>query len=399
VDLIVRSQQRPPVRQQPVEVVERKGVGHPDTICDALAERVCVRLCNCYLERFGVILHHNVDKVLLCGGSSRAAFGGGEVLEPIEIYLAGRATSEFRGEQIPVAELAVEECRAWLSAHLFALDVERGVRIFPRFRPGSGELVGLFAKGLAATPLANDTSCGVGFAPLTPLERAVLAAEEALNSAGTKRAHPAIGQDVKVMGVRRDARISLTIGCAMIDRHLRNMDDYTQEKAVALEIALRAARCASGLQVEGIVNAADAIERGDIYLTVTGTSAETGDDGEAGRGNRASGLITPYRPMTMEAAAGKNPVSHVGKIYNVAAAVIADRAAREVPGVLEASCIMVSQIGRPIDDPQVLDLCVSLNDAFKAEDVSPAVSSIAREELNRLPQHQKALMEGNIRLY
>lgn len=89
-----------------VEVVERKGLGHPDTICDAFAESVSVQLCQHYLERFGTILHHNVDKILLCGGSARVAFGGGQVLEPMELYLAGRATSEYEGERIPVAEIA-----------------------------------------------------------------------------------------------------------------------------------------------------------------------------------------------------------------------------------------------------------------------------------------------------
>jgi S-adenosylmethionine synthetase len=50
-----------------------------------------------------------------------------------------------------------------------------------------------------------------------------------------------------------------------------------------------------------------------VYLTVTGTSAEAGDDGEVGRGNRVNDLITPYRPISLEAAAGKNPVTHVGQ--------------------------------------------------------------------------------------
>ncbi len=51
-----------------VEVVERKGAGHPDTICDALAETLSRNLCREYQSRFGYILHHNVDKALLCGG-------------------------------------------------------------------------------------------------------------------------------------------------------------------------------------------------------------------------------------------------------------------------------------------------------------------------------------------
>ena len=91
-----------------VEVVERKGAGHPDTICDALAEEFSRNLCREYLRRTGRVLHHNVDKALLCGGAARPAFGGGELLEPIEIHLAGRAVREFKGVKAPVEEIAVE---------------------------------------------------------------------------------------------------------------------------------------------------------------------------------------------------------------------------------------------------------------------------------------------------
>ena len=96
----------PSPASQPLEIVERKGLGHPDTICDALAENLSRALSRFYLERCGAILHHNVDKALLCGGTARPAFGGGEIAEPIEIYLAGRATAEFEGVTIPVDEIA-----------------------------------------------------------------------------------------------------------------------------------------------------------------------------------------------------------------------------------------------------------------------------------------------------
>ena len=62
-----------------------------------------------------------------------------------------------------------------------------------------------------------------------------------------------------------------------------------------------------------------------MYLTLLGTSAEQGDSGQVGRGNRVCGLISLNRPMSVEAAAGKNPVSHVGKIYNVLAHELAMR--------------------------------------------------------------------------
>ena len=267
MDLVVRTQDSISPAAHEVEVVERKGLGHPDTICDAIAEHFCVRLCREYLRRFGAILHHNVDKVLLCGGAARAAFGGGEVLEPIEIVLAGRATDVYRGERIPVHEIAVDACRVWFRANLPAVDVDRHLRVTVKVRPGSSDLVALFGRSGAAA-LANDTSCGAGFAPETDLERVVLAAERALNAPGTKRSHPAIGTDVKVMGVRHATRIELSIGCAFIGRHLRDLAAYASEKAAAREIALTAARGETQLDVAATVNAADLLGRSSSIGTL-----------------------------------------------------------------------------------------------------------------------------------
>ena len=168
----------------PVEIVERKGIGHPDTICDALAEEVSLALSRFYLQRLGFILHHNVDKVLLRGGAAQSAFAGGEVKEPIEVYLSGRAAREYRGVSIPVDQLAIDACQSWPSANLHALDAKQHVRVHCLVRPGSADLVELFErqrqKGGAL--LANDTSIGVGYAPLTPLESAVIV--QAAASAG-----------------------------------------------------------------------------------------------------------------------------------------------------------------------------------------------------------------------
>ncbi len=184
-------------QDQAVEIVERKGIGHPDTICDALAEELSRTLCRHYLDHFGLVLHHNVDKALLWGGISRPAYGGGEIVEPMEIFLSGRATSEFKGETVPVDELALQSCTNWLQSNFHALDPATDVRIHSMIRPGSADLVELYLRqektGIA---LANDTSCGVGYAPLSELELTVLEVERTLNAPEIKRAHPeTAGQD------------------------------------------------------------------------------------------------------------------------------------------------------------------------------------------------------------
>jgi S-adenosylmethionine synthetase len=342
-----------------------------------LAEEVSVALSRFYLERFGAILHHNVDKILLVGGKSKPAFGGGEVTAPIELYLAGRATFEAQGVTIPVHELAVESCRAWLRAHLRYLDVERHVRIHCQIRAGSSELVELFLRRpRAAEWLANDTSCGTGYAPWTPLEALVLRLEPELRSATALRAHPERGEDIKVMAVRNGARIALTVADAFVDRAVRSLEHYR-----ALREALREDVRVSAGPAEIEVNAGDDLERGAIYLTVTGTSAEAGDDGEAGRGNRSNGLITPYRPMSMESVAGKNPVSHVGKIYNVVAFRIAALMIESIAGLRSVSCQLVSRIGAPVREPQLVHLRCWLEPGRRTSDIQPAAAQVVAREL------------------
>lgn len=380
----------------PVEVVERKGIGHPDSICDAIAERVCVQLCQYYLERFGVILHHNVDKVLLCAGRSEPAFAAGRMIEPLEIYIAGRATSEHAGVKIPVHEIAVEACRHWLRAHLRYLDVDHDVRVVSRLRPGSRDLNWLFSRCSDAA-LANDTSCGAGFSPLTDLERVVFAAERGLNDARTKQTHPALGEDVKVMGVRRHGLIELTISCALLGRHLADINDYRETKHTAATLAAEAARRVSTLPVNATVNVSDDIERGDIFLTVTGTSAEAGDDGQTGRGNRVCGLITPYRVTAVEGAAGKNPVSHTGKLYNILAPRIATAITTEMPEVHDVACVLVSRIGQRIDDPQLVD--VALSSTAAVHTLQRRASELVHTELGTLRSLREELLGDRITLF
>ena len=388
--LLVGTLESPSPASLPLEMVERKGLGHPDTICDALTENLSRALSRVYLERFGAILHHNVDKALLCGGAARPAFGGGEVSEPIDIYLAGRATASFDGVAIPVDEIAVEESRRWLRENLRHLDAERQVAIHPRIRPTSPDLAALFLRGQkAGAPLANDTSLGVGFAPLDDLESAVLAVERKLNSVAVRAAQPEIGEDIKVMGLRSGRDRTLTVACALVGRHVADLDDYLRKKARIRDIAAEAAQGA-----EVALNTADGDTADSVYLTVTGLSAEAGDDGQVGRGNRVNGLITPYRPMSLEAAAGKNPVTHVGKLYNVLANRIARALVAEVSGVQEAYCYLVSRIGRPITEPQLVDLKLRLGDPADLAAVRPRAEELARGEIAGVTTLWRELLEG-----
>jgi S-adenosylmethionine synthetase len=383
-----------------VEVVERKGLGHPDMICDALAETLSQNLCREYQARFGAILHHNVDKALLRGGRAAPAFGGGSLISPINVYLAGRAVRQISGKAVPVKEVAIEGSRAWLRANFHALDPERHVQIHDLIRPGSQDLQSLFSRKSNRTiPLANDTSFGVGYAPLSPLERLVLAAEKRINGRDRWNDHPAWGEDVKIMGIRHRDWVSLTVACAMIDRHLARLDDYLSEKA-AIETLVRELAEAHGfLRCEVQVNAADDPSAESIYLTTTGTSAEAGDDGEVGRGNRVNGLITPSRPMSLEAAAGKNPVSHVGKIYNVTARDIAETLVGALADIVSAQCLLVSRIGAPVTEPALVQIKLATRDGIAADAMKREVADITAYRLRRIPKLIDEYLAGAISLF
>lgn len=383
-----------------VEIVERKGLGHPDTICDALAETLSRNLCRHYQDRFGTILHHNVDKALLCGGRAAPAFGGGSVLAPINIYLGGRAITQVGNKDIRVEEIAIEGSRSWFRANLHALDVERYVHFHALIQSGSRDLQELFSRGSQqAPPLANDTSVGVGYAPMSSLERLVLAIENRVNGRDRNREHPAWGEDVKVMGVPIGRSLHLTVACAMIGRYLDRIADYLAEK-IELESLVRDLAMQHGFPACDVrINAADEPDTGTIYLTVAGTSAEAGDDGEVGRGNRVNGLITPCRPMSLEAAAGKNPVTHVGKLYNVVARDIAETLVATMPEIVAAQCLLVSRIGTPVTNPAVVQVKLATHDGMPVEKFEQQVRDATEDRLARIPALIDDFVAGRIHLF
>lgn len=352
--VIVEPLGSPRPTEQHVEIVERKGVGHPDTICDAIAEQISIALSREYVRRCGRILHHNIDKGMLLAGQVEHAFGGGRQIKKIRLIFGDRATCEFGGEKIDVAAIAAASARQWIAAHLRHVDAERHVVYENALAPGSPELSGIF---LADVPVlgANDTSACVGYYPLTDTERLVLATERYLNSSAFKAKFADTGEDVKVMGFRVADRLQLTVAMPLLETRIADEAAYFGRKA-AIEGALRSfvdGQRGGLSEVRVALNTLDRRGAGlaGVYLSLLGTSAEDADSGEIGRGNRVNGLISLNRPASAEAAPGKNPVSHVGKIYNVLAHRLAERIYREVPGVAEVSVWLCSRIGAPINSP------------------------------------------------
>jgi len=383
------------VEDQTIEIVERKGIGHPDSICDGIAEHVSSALAQTYLDRVGKVLHYNTDETQLVAGSSDAAFGGGEVREPIYVLIVGRATKSYEGETIPVDSIALEAAREYLRSEIPGIDLERHAVIDVRLGEGSGDLRDVFGGEGRRIPMANDTSFGVGHAPLTETERIVREAERRLNGEFAADT-PALGPDVKIMGKREGDRIDLTVAAAMIDEHVPDMEAYKETVESVRAFVADVAADHTDRAVDVDVNTADDYETESVYLTVTGTSAEHGDDGSVGRGNRANGLITPNRSMSMEATSGKNPVNHIGKIYNVLATEIAAEVVAEVSGIRDLRIRLLSQIGRPIDEPHVADAHAVTAEGVELADIEDEIGAIVDDQLADVRGVTDRVIEGDI---
>ncbi|QSG10786.1 Archaeal S-adenosylmethionine synthetase [Halapricum desulfuricans] len=382
------------VEDQDVEIVERKGIGHPDSICDGVAESVSRALAQAYLDRYGTVLHYNTDETQLVAGTAAPAFGGGEVLDPIYLLVVGRATKTYDGRRFPAESIALEAARTYLDETFPSLDVGTDVIVDVKLGEGSGDLQEVFGED-GAVPMANDTSYGVGHAPLTETERIVLNTERQLNGPYSDD-NPGVGQDIKVMGKREGDHIDVTVAVAVIDDYVESMSEYRETIEGVREYVSDLASEYTDRSVDVYVNTADNYDEGAIYLTTTGTSAEQGDDGSVGRGNRANGLITPNRPMSMEATSGKNPVNHIGKIYNLLSTEIAQSVSDRVDGIREVQIRLLSQIGQPIDKPHVADAQLVTEDGVSVADVESEVEATIDDELSDITDVTEAVIEGDI---
>jgi S-adenosylmethionine synthetase len=395
--IVVESYRGKPVSEQRVEVVERKGTGHPDQMCDSMMEAISVALSREYLRVFGTILHHNIDKGLLAAGMVEKDFGGGRVVRPMELIIGDRATFASGGTTIPVEEIAVGAARRWLRENLRFVDPERHLVCRTVLAPGSEELADIFARP-GEVKAANDTSAAVGYYPLSPMERAVLGLERFLNGREFKERFPETGEDVKVMGARNGQDLDLMVAMPLIARFVSSERGYFDRKGELLaEMRSFAGQFNEFRKTEIHFNNLDVPGRGlgGVYLSLLGTSAEDGDSGQVGRGNRVNGLIAINRPMGTEAAAGKNPVSHVGKIYNVLTHRLAREICEEVGGIREAYVMLLSRIGSPIDRPRLASVRLLPEKGRRIAEVRRQVEDICRRRLDRMAEFCAALARGD----
>ncbi|RLG67648.1 S-adenosylmethionine synthetase, partial [archaeon] len=305
------------------------------------------------------------------------------------------------GDEIPIDKIAIETAKKWFRENLRFVNPDVHVKYQVELKPGSEELISIFkrTKGFLG---ANDTSAAVGYAPMTPLEKLVLSLENYLNSSDFKSEFPETGEDVKVMGLRVKDDIDITIAMPFIDRYVDSEKTYFRLKSEVLEEINQHLEKTIGKSVKVNFNALDSPGKGvnGVYLTVLGTSAEAGDSGEVGRGNRVNGIIPLNRPTSSEAAAGKNPISHVGKIYNILSYRLAERVYSSVDGVKEIYVWLLSQIGEPIHQPKIVAAEVTLEKNVSLNSVKKRIEETLRSGLSEenLSRFLEDLIQGRIRV-
>ncbi len=384
-----------------IGLAEVKGPGHPDSLADDLAEALSSAYALHTLARAGAVLHHNFDKVCLLGGASTVSLGSGVVTSPVRVLVNGRASLRFAGRDLGVPALLRSVVRDFFTHRLPGLDagaLEVELNLSTASSPGHVddpraldtrrhwfEPRSLDDLRERRTLLANDTSLGTGFAPLDPASVFAITAIGALRS----RSWEWLGGDIKAMVLHRGDRLTAVLCLPQLAHAVPDLATYQANLESAAEL-LHASAQSMGLSLELSLNTRDRPDALELYLTATGSSLESGDEGVVGRGNRVNGVITPMLPMNMEGFAGKNPVYHVGKLYNVVAVLVAVELHERFGGRFVVH--LVSAAGRPLLEPHRVVI-----DADRTDLPPAGVLEIVRRGLNAIPKITDRIVRSSAR--
>lgn len=328
------------------EVVETKGKGHPDNICDTLAEKISANYSNYCLKNYGVILRHMVDKLSILGGGSKVGFGFGKMTSNIRILVNGRFTSKFKNEEINYMTIVSNTIHEYFEELFPLLDHKKYLTIIDNTHCNEGPGVvydnngtthndrKAFFEAIDETDSlkhnnflrCNDTSTTASYYPLSKLERTVLSIEQTLNSKEYKVDNEWVGSDIKVMGIRREDNIEITCCVPLISIYVKDINDYKNKlENIRADIDKIIRTEFKNNNIKIYLNTRDNHEKNDLYLTAIGSAVESGDEGAVGRGNRSRGVIPFCRNFSMEASCGKNPVYHTGKLFTAIGDIISQQ--------------------------------------------------------------------------
>jgi len=384
------------ILNQSFEVVERKGVGHPDTLADGLAEAVSIAYSQYCLKQFGAILHHNVDKTNITGGLVDIDFGRGIMTEKAKVIVNGRMSTDYAGHPIDVEGIQSKAVVEYLNKVLPHFDTDKWLEFISSSVPYSHNPYWYHPRGIQDLPeiiypKCNDTATCVGYWPLTLGDNLALYLEGWFYTEGGKPKFNYIGQDIKCMVVINGNDIKITMNIPFISTQTPDVEFYKARlQSIKAELTRLAYQISgSGFDIELSLNGMDNDEKNDYYLLLTGSCIEAGEEGVVGRGNKTRGTINSTRPFTMEAPSGKNPVYHVGKIYTM----MADEIAKEVSERFDcaAQVFLTSKIGNNLYDPEDINVLTDIR--LSKSDIQPIITkAIERRDWTNLLVNESALV-------
>ncbi len=352
------------------EVVERKGLGHPDTLADGIAESISLAYSKHCIETFGLVLHHNVDKISILGGLCDIRYGYGEMIKPIRLILNGRMSKSFASVPIDIERMQKDSATGYLKERLPRFDIERRLEVHNFVTSNSRNPYFFNPRDASDLPehtsaYANDTSTMTGFWPLSELEKSVLRCECSFYEKSMKPKFSFVGQDIKVMAVRSGNSAKFVVCAPFFASQITDEKDYFEKKQIVYEYLLWQLRNGENshditldLNTEdNRVNKARKPLARELYFCVSGSALDYGEEGVVGRGNRTYGLISCMRPSTAEAICGKNPVYHVGKVYNYVLREVSRLISEEFD--CKVDLVATTRNGDPLYDPSKLNVNAS----------------------------------------
>jgi len=409
---------KPKINDSEYEIAERKGIGHPDNLCDAVAEKISVAYSKYCLEKYGFILRHMVDKIAILGGSSKVCFGRGEMTSPIRLLLNGRFTHRFKEVEIDYLDIANKVVKDHFENIFPLLDTDKWLKVIDNthFSQGPGVVYGedgttknersqffLVSDDKSVKHhnngfRSNDTSTTVSYYPLSDLENMVIMSEEFLNSPDFKKTHQYVGTDIKVMGKRVKKDIELTLCVPFIAKFTPDQNFYINKLKDLKDLIIKTLKKEfSRYSINIFLNTRDNLNNQDIYLTTIGSAVESGDEGAVGRGNRSNGVIPFTRNMSSEAPCGKNPVYHTGKIFTVIGDIIAEEIYKSLG--IENTVYLTSQMGGDMNDPW--QVAIAVNGYRRNIDVKLKndIENIVEEKLKKHIEATNKIVDGKIKIY
>lgn len=415
-NLLIYSSSKPKIDDTDFEVVERKGLGHPDTLCDTIAEKVSQAYSQYCQKHYGIILRHMVDKIALSGGAAKVKFGGGEMEKPVRLYLNCRFTRTWQQEVIPYLQIVKDTVYGHFGEVMPLLDLDKWFMIVDNthFAPGPGVVYEddgstrnerkfffeipqkEFAVFHDNSLRSNDTSTAVAYSPLSATEQIAMLVETTLNNKDYKKINPYVGTDIKVMVRRIKKQVDMTVCIPFVAAYTPSKAFYFEKlKSLKTFVEQLVKSQFDQFDITIHLNTRDDPNKSDYYLTLTGSAIESGDEGVVGRGNRYNGVIPFTRHMSMEACCGKNPVYHVGKLYTALCSLISEEI-YDLIG-LETYVYLTSQMGRSLSDPW--SACVEVCGKDATSEQRQMIEAIIERNLASANETTQKIVDGRLNLF